>query len=190
MHFAPFQPVKTNASWSAYSQATPAQRSLILHYLRQRLYLHFPTLTEPPWVEALDLFQPDLWVTNGQVTLDQQDLTELVQHLAAAPELPQLDPPIYGPQALYLAQQRLDLDELATRALGELAMVPSACGPWLLELMSQLARGSAVATQVVQAFRWDSVAGRPLRPGLPGPGFSTGSPAVVQQLLRLGQRGS
>ena len=48
----------------------------------------------------------------------EADLTQLAQHLAAAPELPVLDPPLYGLPALHLAQHSLQTSELAAWAIG------------------------------------------------------------------------
>ncbi|WP_188562986.1 hypothetical protein [Hymenobacter frigidus] len=62
-------------------------------------------------------YQPDRWLTGTAVGLAPADLTHLAQHLAAAPGLPVLDPPLYGLLALHLAQHRLQTSELAALAL-------------------------------------------------------------------------
>jgi hypothetical protein len=95
------------ASPLPYTQATATQRAQTLHYLQARLRWHFPTLPERAFGRALAEFQPALLLTATQVSLLFPDLTQLVQYLAGAPELPLLDPPIYGRPALELAQHIL-----------------------------------------------------------------------------------
>lgn len=170
-----------------YAQATPQQLSRALLYLQEALRLHFPTLAWRTWVEALAALQPDVWVAGERVTLAYADLTQLAQHLADAPELPVLDPPLYGPQALVLAQRQLHLAELAVRCLPELEANPHACGPHLYALVGRLARGHRLAEAVVQARRWGLAARYPLPGGVPGRGPAPGSPEVEQRLLHLGR---
>ena len=168
-----------------YDQAMPPQRAQALAHLRQRLDQHFPTLAVRTWADALDLFRPDLLVSGDQVRFTDQDLTELAQYLADSPELPLLDPPLYGPPALRLAQQYLHAAELAVWALPELEALGPGISPRLYALVSCLARNTQVAEQVVQARRWGLVVGRPLPPGMPGGGPALGSPEVERRLLQL-----
>jgi hypothetical protein len=174
----------------AYAQATPQQRVQALAYLRQRLRFHFPTLANRTWDDALALFQPDLQVANNQVLFSHQDLTELVQYLGDSPELPMLDPPLYAPPTLYLAQQYLHAAELAVWALTELEALEPGNSPRLFALVSCLARGNHVAEQVVQARRWGVAVGRPLPPSVPGGGPAPGSLEVERRLLHLQQANS
>ena len=81
------------ASLLPYAHATAAQRAQARHYLQARLRLHFPTLPERFFVRALAEFRPALLLTGTSVTLLFPELTQLVQYLAGAPELPLLDPP-------------------------------------------------------------------------------------------------
>lgn len=169
----------------SYDQATPPQRALALLYLRQCLDQHFPTLAARTWADALALFRPDLLLLCDQVRFSDQDLIELAQHLADSPELPQLDPPLYAPPALHLAQQYLHAAELAIWSLPELETLAAGASPRLYALVSYLARSHQLAEQVVQARRWGLVVGRPLPPGMPGVGPALGSPELERRLQQL-----
>ena len=170
-----------------YAQATPQQLSQALLYLQEALRLHFPALAWRTWVDALATLQPDLLVADKRVTLAYADLTRLAQHLSDAPELSVLDPPLYGPQALVLAQRQLHLAERAVRCLPELEASPQTCGPQLYELVSQLARGHRLAEAIVQARHWGMAARYPLPGGVPGGGPAPSSSEVEQRLLHLGR---
>ena len=162
-----------------YAQATAAQRAQVLHYLQTRLQLHFPTLPERCFARALGEFRPELLLTGPQVALPYPELTQLVQYLASAPELPLLDPPLYGLPALELAQCVLLTSELTGGALTELAgEVGFRVGPRLGALLRQTARPHPLAAQIVQAQRWDL----PGSPRLP-PGVPSGSPALGHQAV-------
>lgn len=172
-----------------YQQATATQRAQILLYLQARLQLHFPTLPERPFVRTLAECRPTLLLTGTQVALSRHELTQLVQYLGNAPELPLLDPPLYGRFALELAQYLLHINELTVSALIELASEPNAhCGPRLGELLRHIARPYPLAEQVVQAQRWDLPGSFRLPAGIPGGGPTPGSQVVenlLQQLLLL-----
>jgi hypothetical protein len=169
-----------------FQQATATQRVQLLHYLRVRLQSHFPTLTERPFVRTLAEVRPVLLLTGTQVTLTYPELTQLVQYLGNATELPLLDPPFYGPHALELAQYILHTSELAVAALYELTnMLNARCGFHLWELLQRLARPYALAEQVVQAQRWDLPGSPRLPPGIPGGGPAPGSQVVEELLQRL-----
>lgn len=169
-----------------YAQATAIQRVQTLHYLQARLQLHFPTLPARAFDRALAEFRPALVLSGTQVSLRLSELTQLVQYLAGAPELPLLDPPIYGQFALELAQYILHTSELAVRALYELPSESATrYGPRLGELLRRTARPHLLAEQVVQAYPW-SLPGSPRLPsGIPGGGPAPGSPAVERLLQRL-----
>jgi hypothetical protein len=169
-----------------YTQASIAQRERLLTYLRRRLPHHFPTLSISVWLRALFEFQPTLLLADdGSVTLDPLALQQLVQHVAASPELPLLDPPVHSLLTLDFAQHWLHSTELATAVLPEL--VPGTSGPRLLALLTYLCQPHALAEQVVQAWRWDLASAPPLPPGLPGGGLTPGSEAVKHYLTRLGR---
>lgn len=168
-----------------YAQATATQRAQARHYLQARLQRHFPTLPERAFERTLAELRPTLLLTGTQVALAHpHELSQLVQYLGHAPELPVLDPPFYGGPALELAQYMLHTSELTVGALTELARGPAArYGPRLGALLRRTARPYALAEQVVQAQRWDLPGGPRLPPGTPGGGPAPGSP-VVEALLQ------
>ena len=172
-----------------YAEASAAQRQLTTAYLQERLRGHFPGLRSATWPAALALFQPDLWLAGGTVTLDRPDLTQLTQYLARAPELPQLDPPVYGEPALVLAQQHLQLAELGVWVLPEVEAIPGGCGPRLHQLLSRLTQSNGLADRVMQATGWGLAVERPLPPGLPGGSPAPGGADVQQRLRALGRTG-
>lgn len=187
MYHFPLSTAELAAGRLTYQQATAPQRAQALVHLQHRLGRHFPTLRPATWARALDEFRPDLLLTGPAVTLTSADLTHLAQHLAAAPELPVLDPPLYGLPALRLAQHSLYTSELAARALPELEAYATACGPQLYALLGRLARPNRLAQQVVQAWCWNLASAPPLPPGVPGEGPAPSSSEVEQWLERLGR---
>jgi hypothetical protein len=167
-----------------YAQATATQQGQALHYLQARLQRHFPTLAERPFVRTLAECRPALLLTGTQVSLAHPELTQLVQYLGNAPELPVLDPPLYGWSALELAQYMLHTNELAVSALTELACTLNIrCGPHLGALLRRLARPYPLAEQVVQAQLWGLPGSPRLPPGIPGGGPAPGS-LIVEYLLQ------
>ncbi len=170
-----------------YAQATPAQHAQALHYVRERLRPHFPTLPERAFAQALEEFRPELLLSGPRVALVPQDLTQLAQHLAASPELPLLAPPLYGLPALALAQYVLHTGELAARVLPELAAQCVPCGPRLWHLLQRLVDPYSLAEQVVQAWRWDLPSSPPLPLGIPGGGPTAGSAEAQHYLAQLKQ---
>ena len=165
-----------------YHQATAAQRALAMDHLQQRLGAHFPALRASTWSHALAEYQPDLWLTGQAAALAETDLTQLAQHLATAPELPVLHPPLYGLPALHLAQHSLQTSELAAGAIGEVAASATTCGPRLYALLRRLAHPSPLAEQIVQAWCWNLASAPPLPPGIPG-GRAAPDSAEIEQLL-------
>lgn len=169
-----------------YAQASVAQRELLLAYLRRRLPHHFPTLSPSAWIRALFEFQPTLVLTGTEgVALTEEELKQLVQHLSSSPELPLLDPPVYGLITLDVAQHYLWAGELAVTALPEL--IPSHTGPRLLALLTYLCQPYSLAEQIVQAWRWDLASSPPLPKGLPGGGPIPSSEEVQRYLAQLGR---
>lgn len=174
------------ASLLPYAQATATQHVQLLHYLQARLHFHFPTLSERPFVRTLAECRPTLLLTGTQVALPYLELTQLVQYLGNAPELPLLDPPFYGQHALELAKYILHTSELAIGVLTELATAPDTrCGPHLGVLLRRIARLYPLAEQVVQAQRWDLPGSPRLPSGIPGGGPAPGSPVVEHLLQQL-----
>ena len=184
MNLSTCGPDERLASRVPYCQTSSSQRVQVKDYLQQRLRLHFPTLTEPTWTTTLDLFQPDLWVGREHVTLATQDLVSLTQYLARSPELPVLDPPVYGLATLDVAQHWLRGLELAFAVLPEL--IPGASGPHLIALLTYLYQPYPLAEQVVQAWRWDLASSPFLPPGLPDGSLAPGTAAAARYLARLG----
>lgn len=167
-----------------YAQATAAQRAQLLQYLQARLRLHFPTLPEQPFARTLAECAPPLLLTGTYVALTRLDLTQLVQYLGDAPELPVLDPPFYGSWALDLAHYLLHSSELAVGVLVALAAEPGTpCAPQLWALLQRLVTPHPLAERVVQARRWDLPGSPPLPNGRPG-GCPAPTSMVVQHLLR------
>lgn len=106
------------------------------------------TLSFSAWVNSLLQEHPDLWVEGELVYLDDEDLTRLVQRLAAPPELPQLSPPIYPDEACYLARRVRELHRRALAVLAELEANPAAYGVSLRGLVCDLADGDGTADRV------------------------------------------
>ncbi|MGI4883923.1 MAG: hypothetical protein ACRYFR_03070 [Janthinobacterium lividum] len=174
------------ASLLPYAQATASQQTQALRYLQARLQRHFPALPERAFVRTLAECRPPLLLTGTQVALARPELTQLVQYLGNAPELPVLDPPLYGWPALALAQYVWQTSELAVGALIELASAPPPrCGPRLGALLRRTTQLHPLAEQVVQAQRWDLPGGPRLPPGIPGGGPAPGSPVVERLLQQL-----
>ncbi len=165
-----------------YHRATPAKQAQAMAYLRQRLRHHFPTLRLGTWARALADYQPDLWLSGPALTLAEADLLALAQHLATAPELPALDPPLYGLPTLQLAQHSLRTSELAAGVLPELLAPAANCGPRLHTLLCRLVRPHPLAQQVVQAWCWNLASAPPLPPGIPGGGPAPSSLEIEQWL--------
>jgi hypothetical protein len=168
-----------------YTQASIAQREQLLVYLQRRLPDHFPALSPAAWLRALFEFQPTLVLTGSDsVTLDPSELQQLVTHLAKSPELPVLDPPVYGLATLDVAQHWLRGLELAFAVLPEL--IPGASGPRLIALLTYLYQPYPLAEQVVKAWRWDLASAPSLPSGLFDSGPAPGSPAAASYLIQLG----
>ena len=175
----------STASLLPYAQATATQQAQALHYLQARLKHHFPTLPERLFIRTLAECRPVLLLTGTQVSFAYHELTQLVQYLGNAPELPLLDPPLYCWSALELAQYVLHTNELMVCALPELARaLNTRCGPHLGTLLRRLVRPYPLAEQVVQAQLWDLPGSPRLPPGISGGGPAPGSLAV-ERLLHL-----
>lgn len=173
------------ASPLPYAQATPTQQAQALRALRQRLRHHFPTLPERAFARALAEFCPDLLVHQAQLSFAPPDLTQLVHLLAASPELPLLDPPLYGLPALELAQHSLRTSELAGQALAELVARRTRGGPHLYTLVQRLVYYYPLAERVVQAWPWHLASSPPLPLVAPGQLLAPGSQEVARYLHQL-----
>ncbi|RZJ95115.1 MAG: hypothetical protein EOO60_01375 [Hymenobacter sp.] len=162
-----FFPTSNPASrYLPYAQASVTQREQLLAFVRQRLRYHFPTLSPAAWLRALFEFQPMLVLTGlDTVTLEVAELRQLVQHVASSPELPLLDPPIYGLPTLEVAQRWLRAQELLAAALSEVEARDQ--GPRLNALLTYLGQPYPLAEQIIQAWRWDLPSSPSLPAGLP-----------------------
>jgi hypothetical protein len=134
-----------------YADASPRQISQALLYLQEALHDHFPTLKWATWADALQQLQPDLWVEQQAVTIDEDDLTYLANRLALSSEVPALDPIIHGPRAGYLARKLVHYEDDAIYALEEIEAHPLVYGPLVYRLIVSLASGNEVADEVFGA---------------------------------------
>lgn len=172
-------PADPDAGLVRYAQAAPEQVAQALRYLQQELREHFPRLAGPVWVKALDRLQPDLWVEQGGVSLDYADLTRLAQYLAAAGKTPNLDIPLYGPRAHYMAKRLVNYAQQAVYALADMEATPLAYGSRVYGLVTDLALGNAVAEEVLSATTWDP----PRRRGRQARELTAPGGATVRQRL-------
>jgi hypothetical protein len=161
-----------------YAEATPQQISLALAYSMQELNQHFPTLGFVTWANILLQLQPDLWVEGDLVYLDPEDLNHLMHRLAAVPELPELDPPIYPARAGYLAKRLVNYQDQAQEALADIEANPLVYGNRVFTLVTDLALGNSVADQVFRATH----RGPQKRPGAVDPAQI---PATVHEQVRM-----
>ena len=168
----------------SYAQATLSQRALALASVQEELKHHFPVLPWLSWARELDALQPDLWVEGHLVTLDYSDLIKMTQRLASVPEMPLLDPPIYGSQSLYMARRLSEYAHQAVLALAELEKNPLAYGAATSAIIMKLAAGNGVVEEVMQALTGGST--METRPGKPLPPEEVpGCPAVRKRLSEL-----
>lgn len=150
-----------------YTQATFSQRALALASVQEELKHHFPVLPWLSWARELDALQPDLWLEGPLVTLDYADLIKLTQRLASVPEMPTLDPPIYGPRSLYLARRLSEYAHQSVLALAELEKNPLVYGFNTSAIIMKLAASNGVVEEVMQALTGGST--METRPGKPLP---------------------
>jgi len=111
----------------------------------------FPTLSFTNWANALLGLKPDLWVSGDAVSLDDQDLQHLTQRLAAAKELPELNPASSSDQGDYLSKRLYNYQDEALEALPDIAANPLAYGNRVFNLVVTLALGNSVADAVFHA---------------------------------------
>ena len=163
-----------------FKQASPPQIAQALLSVKHALRAHFPTLSARAWAHTLQQLQPELWVGEATVTLDQEALRVLAQRLNDAPELPELDPLLHGPRAGYLAKTLVDYEDDAIHALADMEANPLAYGPLVYRLLVRLALGNAVADEV---FR-DTNPGPWGRPGGPGRDVARATASARLKALR------
>ena len=167
-----------------YAEATFPQRTLALASVQEELKHHFSALPLLRWSTELDALQPNLWVEGEEITINYEDLVRLTQRLSWAPELPALDPPIYGPQSLYLARRLSEYAYQAVLALAEMEQNPLAYGKHTRSIILKLAAGNGVAEEVLRA-----ITGYSFREGQPDESLSSdqipGCPAVQVRVVNL-----
>lgn len=134
-----------------YTEASPQQLTAALRYVQERLHQHFPPLSQATWANALQALQPELWVEPLPVTIDEDDLTYLANRLALSFDVAELDPPIHGPRAGYLAKRMVNYEDDAIHALVDIEANPRAYGPLVYRLVTSLAAGNSVADEVFRA---------------------------------------
>lgn len=99
IRFSPAGPVSPPAAasppqtaWLPYHAALPAQRHQTMVLMRRIMQATYPFLEEAQWVQALEELQLPLCFYGGEVTLQREGLTTLVQYLAACyPTVPATD---------------------------------------------------------------------------------------------------
>lgn len=134
-----------------YTQATPHQICLALAYAMAALPEHFPTLSFGAWADVLLQLKPAVWVAGDAVYLDDEDLQHLTQRLAASPELPELDPPIFPDRAAYVFKRLFNYQDEALEALPDMTANPLAYGSRVFTLVTNLALGNSVVDELFHA---------------------------------------
>jgi hypothetical protein len=122
-----------------------------LAYATERLAAHFSMLDWATWSDRFRDVKPDLVVMGPAVWLEEPVLERLVQRLAASPAYPVLDPPVFGPAAAEMAEERTAHKALARQAQAELAETPGVCSPLLYELVVTMAQDDATVARVYAA---------------------------------------
>jgi hypothetical protein len=146
-------PADPTAQRVPYAQASPQQVSRALLFVQEELQQTFPTLPWVSWADAFLTVQPDLWVGQETVSLDEQGLAPLAQHLASLPDVRDDDSIVHGHRVVYLAQKLVNLQDDAIYALADIEADPLAFSLPVCQLVTRLAVGNAVAEQVYRATR-------------------------------------
>lgn len=134
-----------------FAAASTWQVAQALAYATERLATHFSMLDWATWSDRFRDVKPDLVVLGPAVWLEEPVLERLVQRLAASPAYPVLDPPVFGPAAAEMAEERTAHRALARQAQAELAETLGVCSPLLYELVVTMAQDDATAERVYAA---------------------------------------
>lgn len=134
-----------------FASASAWQAARALVYATERLTAHFPMLDWATWHNMFRDVKPDLVVLGLAVWLEEPALERLVQRLAASPAYPVLDPPVFGPAAAEMSEERTAYKALARQAQAELAETPGVGSPLLYELVVTLAQNDATIARVYAA---------------------------------------
>lgn len=164
-----------------FAQASPRQISQALLSVQDELEEMFHPLSWQTWANAFLTLQPDLWVAQETVYLDEQGLARMAKHLATLPGAADLECLKHGPRVVYLAKKLVNYQDDAIYALTDIEAQPSAYGPAVYQLVTGLARGNAVAHEVYRA----TSAGPHGRPGGSDPELARA--AVLGRLQALGR---
>jgi hypothetical protein len=145
------------------------------------LRAHFPTLSFGAWTKTLLEYKPALWVAGDYVFLEEDNLVYLTQLLAASPELPTLEPPIYPDDACYLAKRLINYQAEAQE--GPWPISPRI--PWPMARVFTLVAGLAVGNSVAETIFRATCRGPKGRPGSVDPSLARAT--VHKQVWALRQ---
>jgi hypothetical protein len=130
-----------------FTQASSEQVNQALDTVRQAVGQQFPALVKETWANAIRALQPNLWVAPKSVSLNEHDLTRLVQHLDALPAIINARAG-YGRGKLYFTRQPMNCPAELLRALTEMEAHPQASGPVVYQLVTGLLRARAEAEEL------------------------------------------
>jgi hypothetical protein len=134
-----------------YAYASPLQISRALVSVQEVRLAYYPGLGWESWAHALLTVQPDLWVTQETAHLDPQGLQRMARCLYAYLQTDVVQHRVLGPRGPYFAQQLVDRQDDAIKALVEIEAAPLAYGPAVYGLVTRLAAGDIAALMVYQA---------------------------------------
>jgi len=134
-----------------FAFASVQQLAQALVYATERLAAHFPMLDWATWSNTFRDVKPDLVVLRLAVWLEGPVLERLVQRLASSPAYPVLDPPVFGPAAAKMAEERTAHKALARQAQAQLKETLEGGNPLLYELVVTLAQDDATVARVYAA---------------------------------------
>ncbi len=139
--------VESTAVCVPFAQASPEQVSQALDTVRQAVGQQFPPMVKETWAKAIRALQPDLWVAPNTVSLNEPDLTRLVQHLDARPAIVNARAG-HGRGKLFFTRQPMNCPVELLRALAEMEAHPQASGPAVYQLVTGLLRARAEADEL------------------------------------------
>ena len=168
-----------------YARADAPQISEALLVAQGELQHHFERLDWTVWTTAFLTVQPDLWVDNEGILLDEHNLACLAQHLAALPNVRAYASLTHGSNAVYLARKMVQHQDTAIRALAILEAKPWALPPAIFELVLSLAGGNGIAETVYAA----ACPGPHGPPGTPDPAHARAGAYTRIASLRLARYG-
>ena len=141
-----------------YRWATAGQHAQAVLWVADQLHDHFPTLSVTAFAQAFHAFQPDVWEDRDGLWLDYADLVRLTQRLARSPLVPELYPPIFCPQAQYMAALLHYYHRVATDIQAEMKAGAQLPIRRIESLLDRLATLNSVVEQVRRETRSKAVA--------------------------------